>query len=235
MSKAKLSILVLLILIIPVLIKLGFWQLERADEKKLLLQQLEENSNRSVLLPQQLAGLSQADLAYRKIQLTGYFNNRFSYLLDNKIQNGKVGYEVLTLFEVPGKQSFLVNRGWIQGNAERKMPEIPEANNQVTIVSSIYIPEKQNLVLKEQSLETFWPQVIQTVNMDKIKLQIEPKTATSLYRHELRIDAEYNGALSVYWPKIGVDTHKHLGYAVQWFVMALVLLVYGGYMIIKRP
>ena len=43
--------------------------------------------------------------------------------------------------------------------------------------------------------------------------------------YQLRLDQSSLGALQTGWATVSVQPAKHTGYAVQWFVMAVVLLI----------
>ncbi len=45
------------------------------------------------------------------------------------------------------------------------------------------------------------------------------------FPYQLRLDQDSPGALQTGWATVSVQPAKHTGYAVQWFVMALVLLI----------
>ena len=48
---------------------------------------------------------------------------------------------------------------------------------------------------------------------------------TMLYPYSVRLDADSPGALTVDWPLVNMAPEKHRAYAVQWFCMALALLL----------
>ena len=87
-----------LFLILPIFLSLGFWQLNRAAEKKILLQQYEQRAQR----PLQLSDIKGEGKNYQyfPVVLTGHFDNQHSFLLDNKIYQRQAGYQVLTPFIV---------------------------------------------------------------------------------------------------------------------------------------
>ncbi|MET0377631.1 MAG: SURF1 family protein, partial [Spongiibacteraceae bacterium] len=109
--------------LLPCLFGLGFWQLHRADEKRLLQQQFD------ALLaapPLDAMALSDAAAAYTRVQLVGVFDDAHSFLLDNRVSRGRVGYDVLTPFIPAGQpRTLFVNRGWIAGDPARLVRPVP--------------------------------------------------------------------------------------------------------------
>jgi cytochrome oxidase assembly protein ShyY1 len=43
--------------------------------------------------------------------------------------------------------------------------------------------------------------------------------------YQLRLDQDSIGALKTGWTTVAVKPEKHVGYAVQWFAMAITLLI----------
>ncbi|MCV6604169.1 MAG: SURF1 family protein, partial [Porticoccaceae bacterium] len=78
------KILILAALLLPVLLYLGNWQLGRAGEKRDILTQLEQRIALTSVPAEQLIG--EADVRYRSIRASGSFDNRHSFLLDNRVR-----------------------------------------------------------------------------------------------------------------------------------------------------
>ena len=90
------------------LLSLGFWQLDRADEKRAIESAIiVAQSN-----PAQLVGEDEilAKEHYR-VLLNGYFDTNKQFIYDNQIVKGNAGYYVLTPFVLNAKTAILVNRG----------------------------------------------------------------------------------------------------------------------------
>lgn len=214
------------------LLKLGFWQLDRADEKRLLEAQLQERQSMLPLSWSALQSTSVDDLPYRRVTVSGQYDAEAIYLLDNQIFSGKVGFQVLQVFEVADsvernsiedfdRKRVLINRGWIEGYADRRIPDLTTPDDEATLVASIHIPESSVLLLETDDWKSEFPTVIQAVDMDKIAAQI----GADLFPLELRIEPGEWSALTVDWPAINTSPQKHLGYAVQWFAMSLALTI----------
>src|SRR5690606_34163210 len=83
----------LYVLLLPLLLRLGFWQLSREQEK---LDLLAVYDSRQQQAPVDLQTLDPAeDLQYRQVEFSGQADNDHVFLLDNRIVGGQVGYEVL--------------------------------------------------------------------------------------------------------------------------------------------
>src|SRR5688572_20604674 len=81
------------VLLFPLLVRLGFWQLEREQEKIQLQTMYTERQQQA---PVALFDLDeQEDLQYRQVVVAGTYDNEHVFLLDNKIYQGQVGYELI--------------------------------------------------------------------------------------------------------------------------------------------
>ncbi|MEP1471391.1 MAG: SURF1 family protein [Halieaceae bacterium] len=235
MSKVKLQLdlewrtTVFTALLLPLLIYLGFWQLQRAEDKAVLAAAFEQ---RQAAAPVMVSAATMAEapesLAYLPVRIQGEFVAGRDILLDNRLQGGKFGYEVVSpLVLSSGEAVVLVNRGWIAGDAARRsLPQVQAPSGPVDITGHIYVSPGQPYLLAEQELSGAWPKVLQALEMDKLRPVIEQATkGGAMLPYRVRIDAGQTGALQVDWQIINVSPEKHRGYAVQWFCMAAALLM----------
>jgi surfeit locus 1 family protein len=230
---ANWKVIALVVLLLPLLLKLGFWQLDRADEKRQLQQLYSSRAAQPQLSPMELQTIPEAELpalAFRHVVLRGTFDNDHHFLLDNQILNGAVGYHLLTPLTLESGSSVLVNRGWIGGHADRRIPSLPAQRGAVEIVASIYVPQGESVVLGQNEWSVTWPVVVQSVDVERAAQAL----GVDLFDYELRIQPGYPGSQQVSWPAINTRPEKHTGYAVQWFVMAAVLLILWLYSSIEK-
>lgn len=210
------------------LIFLGFWQLERADEKRTI-------ENAVVIAqssPAQLI-LDANDLLNKEhyqVLLKGHYDNDKQFIYDNQIVNSTAGYYVLTPFILENKTTILVNRGFVPWYGNRgKLADIVISNKATTIQAKLIKP-KERIKLKQQNIGTTFPILIQSLNIKQLSQlsghQITPMLA------QLDVKAE-NGFYRKWKPFYG-SVDKHLGYALQWFLMALVLSIIAIYLLRKN-
>ena len=83
--------------LLPVLVSLGFWQLSRAEQKRVLLTHYAERQHAAPLTVDQL--LATAEPVFRRVQLRGHLDAEHSLLLDNRIRDGQPGVELLQPFQ----------------------------------------------------------------------------------------------------------------------------------------
>jgi surfeit locus 1 family protein len=208
--------------LLPIFMGLGAWQLQRAAEKADIKLRFEQ---RQLEAPRSLASVrgSAETLAYRRVLLEGEFIEGRDFLLDNRMYQGRYGFEVLTPVRLKESQrQVLVNRGWIAGDpARRELPDIPPLVGPAQLVGSIYVPPGDPYTLGDIAADRAWPRQLLALDVAAMANMLD----AILYPYSIRLDADSPGALLVDWPVVNVSPEKHQAYAVQWFSMAAALLL----------
>lgn len=210
------------IILLPILLRLGFWQLERAEEK----QEIEQRYTRQQALP--AVGLGQLDPAeeieYRRVTVSGRFKAGRQILLDNQVHQKRVGYHVLTPLQIAdGQEYILVNRGWVDGRLRRdRLPGITTPEQRVELSGRLKVPAGVGLKLDDQSYtESGWPLVVQWLDIQ----ELEQQTGYRLYPYILQLDAEQPHGFVRDWKIVSSSPQQSTSYAVQWFTLALALVL----------
>lgn len=205
----------------PVLIGLGLWQLDRAEQKRELLSAEEQQKSLPPLpIESVIATTNTLDLQHRQVVATGNVDTTKVFFLDNRTFSGRVGYEAIVLMAVDGVGTLLVNLGWIAAPASRDMLPSIEIPGAMSVRGSLWKPT-ENRMIRQLENSTGWPKRIQLINLQSVSALLE----RPVIDYVLRIDRDDPHALSVNWTVANVSPQKHIGYAVQWFTMALALAV----------
>ena len=206
-------------LVFSSLIKLGFWQIERALEKEQRQERIQALSQRDALSLAQVKALEglQDGINDLPIKLTGYFDAEKVFLLDNQPNKGRLGYRVYQIIESNG-DTILVNLGWVQGSIDRNvLPEITPVTGQHTISGHIREIEV-GIQLQAQNLtDATWPLRVQQIELDKFSALINKK----LLPFVVYLDTKETLGYKKNWQPIVMPPEKHRGYAFQWFSLAL--------------
>jgi surfeit locus 1 family protein len=210
-------------IIVTLLCSLGVWQISRGLAKRDQLQQWEA-SHRIVLLKANDL-LTHTELErYTGVQLTGHFINENTVLLDNKTNNGRVGYHVITPLCFSKKQCILVDRGWIPLIRSRDLlPEIPPILGEVTIEG--YLDFAYRNPLTKQSIENNeikWPLRVQEIDIKKLATLLDRNIFSMLVK--FKIPSSYSFEIPPFKGS-RLCPERHYGYAVQWFLLAITLAV----------
>ena len=86
--KPFLGIILATVLVLPILISLGEWQLNRAEEKQILQN---EYDRRATVGPVRITGLIQAadDLRFYRVTASGFYDAGHQVLVDNRTHKGR--------------------------------------------------------------------------------------------------------------------------------------------------
>ncbi|HKJ95081.1 MAG TPA: SURF1 family protein, partial [Gammaproteobacteria bacterium] len=122
------------IVTLAVLLAAGFWQLDRAEQKRAIIDALEQGAKAP---PVSLNGNSPAYHAIRlkPVKATGVYDGAHQFLLDNQVRDGRPGYRVLTPLKLAGSSTaILVDRGWRPASPDRsRLPDIPVPEGRVEV------------------------------------------------------------------------------------------------------
>jgi surfeit locus 1 family protein len=208
--------------IFPVLVSLGVWQLHRAEEKQILLEQFESQARQAPIELSRIPDSSELR-PYQKVVVSGRFLVDRQFYLDNKIYHGRAGYEVITPLRLPDRRVVLVNRGWIpQLGSRADLPSVVTPQEKIRLTGQVKFITGQGFSLGESGIKaTAWPRLIQRVDVEEMKSVLGVDLDPLLI---LEDSASPAGFVRDWYIK-KIQPQKNTSYAVQWFSMALVLLI----------
>lgn len=216
------------LVLLPLLIGLGVWQLQRADWKQGLVDAHATRAGLPAVSLQAVLPPTEAD-QYRPVNVKGHYDLEHQLLLDNRTWQGHPGYEVLTpLLLSTGGAAVLVNRGWVPASPDRSiLPELPGVAGELQLRATVKLPPEKNFRLADvEEAQTGWPRVVQQPELVRLEQVLGYPLQPLLLL--LDSDAEH-GFLRDWKPVYGVTPDKHRAYAMQWLTLALVLvLIYIG-------
>ena len=205
----------LLSVVIPIVglcIRAGFWQLDRAHQKEELIRVL--TVGESLLTSGSDMLNQQAHSGTHQVQLIVYRDTATPLsFLDNRIQDRVAGYEVFTeATSSDGSVRVLINLGWVPGPQRRdELPtiEVPA----VFELKGLWVPITDSYLMSESNTETLGDsQRVQSLT-DLVKTNV----LSGMVLADGLLPRNANGPK----PRLGPETHY--GYAIQWFLLALVL------------
>ena len=202
---------------LPALLVLGVWQVDRAEEKR----------DREELVYQRLGLLPVANpkslegMAYRHVRLPGAYEANKYFLLDNQMHESVPGYWIIASFLGNDGRRWLINRGWIRAPLLRdEWPEVEQLEGQRTLTGIVW-PELGLIpLLAEDVWPLTWPKRIQRMNITRMSAALGNATAV-----EIRLEAGQPGVRVPARLHTGAGPARHLGYAAQWFGLAVVLVI----------
>jgi len=201
---------------------LGVWQLHRYQFKKDLLMTYQQRLNGTPMVFSNIASSAET-LPFQKVIATGIYLNQFTLLIQNQFYHDQLGYEVLTPLQISDDTKLLlVDRGWIPATSNHTAPNIPNVIGKQKILGYIKVLNEFQFTLGQNILDTqHYPLVIQKIDFHEIN-QVTKKT---FYPVVLRLDVSQPNGFVRDWTITNVIPQRHMGYAVQWFAMAFVLII----------
>jgi len=220
---------ILIVATIVFLTSLGFWQLDRANEKRAIEASIQKANTGIVELITDENRLLEKE--YYQVRLKGQYQSNKQFIYDNQIVDQVSGYYVLTPFKLESQPStIIINRGFIPWNGDReKLADVSIKKTKSEIKVQISKPIKR-IELKSSEIGNNFPVLIQAVDLVKMSelAGIDFSSMVGL------LDASMDDGFVRKWEPYTGSIEKHIGYAVQWFLMAIVLGIIGIRIAIKQ-
>lgn len=214
---------IVFLLILPVLLRLGFWQLDRAEEKRELIALFEQQNKQGPLLIKDKIKLDEK-LNYRSATVSGKYILDKQIFIDNKIYQGKTGVHVMTPLKLKGSEySILVNRGWAPMAIDRlTLPTIKTTKALVDLKGKLKISTKKPFTVGQQfQSNQGWPALMQWVSLSEIEKASELKLLPYIFL----LDEKEKSGYVINWKPVVMQPEKSTSYAIQWFSLAFALVI----------
>lgn len=221
-----------LIICVPLFIKLGLWQYNKAKLK----QEMQTSYNASLdydalALP---ARLDNPDMwKYKKVKITGHYETKYQILLDNQVEQSRAGFHVLTPLKIEGRNDYvLINRGWIAGKATHTdLPAITTPEGVVEIVGLVWVPSKKIFTLETTQEKSQWNLVWQHMDLERYQKSVSLNVLPIV----IKLDSNSNaGGFIRNWQLPAEKIATNMGYAYQWFGFAVASILIFLYTSISK-
>lgn len=229
----QLLITLLMIVGALVLVRLGFWQLDRLAQRRAINSAI---ASRQAEPPVPLTPALAADTTqeYRRVELRGVFDSKQEIVLRNRSLDGVTGVHVITPLRFTGAdgapEAVLVDRGWlpnIAASAEARAAYAAPAG-EVTVVGQIRRSQENFGGPADPPFSAVRPRLDAwfLVNIPRITEQLGyPLLPVFVEQLPTTDDPD----LPRRDPLTDLGEGPHLGYAIQWFAFSVILLV--GYVV----
>ncbi|GIU51011.1 SURF1 family protein [Shewanella sp. KT0246] len=220
-------LLVVTVSVFCILVKLGVWQLDRAEQKTAWQATLSARQAASELSFDELLAFDADErLSGYRLSVNATPVNQQILLLDNQVFEGRVGYLAYQVFQISDSDLqdlpwLMVELGFVAANIDRRiLPDItPVPLSAIDLNGRVY--QKQVNPLSHQ-LHSEDGNVMRFQNLNLAALA--EKIGHPLAPVVLQPDSIPKIALPKPWTPIPLSAQKHQGYALQWFTMAAVFL-----------
>ncbi len=221
-----------LVICVPLFIKLGLWQYNKAQIRQEIQTSYNAYLNNEALsLPAQLDNPD--EWKYKKIKIKGHYETEYQILLDNQVEDSRAGFHVLTPLKIEGSNNYvLVNRGWIAGGAAHAdLPAITTPEQPVEVLGLVWVPSKKIFTLENKEKTRQWNKVWQNMDMERYQASV----AISVLPVVIKLDAKSNaGGFVRNWQLPPEKIATNLGYAYQWFGFAIASILIFLYTSISK-
>lgn len=219
--------------LLPLFLYMGYWQLQRAEEKRALQAEYDTRANGpAVQVERQVQGVEA--LRFYRIVATGRYETDRQILIDNRVHQGRVGYHVITPLRLENSEvRLLVNRGWVSiGEGRDRLPAVdaPAGLQQVSGVATV--PAEKYFTLREPDpLDHGWQRVWQNMDMARYRAAVPFPMQPVVV---LLDPASGAGGFTREWSRLDAGISVHQGYAFQWFMLAAGLAAIYLFMSLRR-
>lgn len=219
------------VVLIITFLRLGLWQLDRAAEKNATVA---ETLSHQSDIPQAIEGLfdgtinsQDQDLATVNLLLRGQFINDKNIWVANQMYEENIGYEVLSPFRLQSNGKLvLVSRGWVNARAFDQPAQFVNPIQGIVEVTGLLQTKPFTHEQKNTHKDPGWPKRIVHVDMQDINTLLEE----SVFPYVVRLNQGSPGLLIKHWKDVTVRVDKHYSYALQWFAMAIAVVLVALYL-----
>jgi surfeit locus 1 family protein len=202
---------------------LGTWQLQRKHEKQDLLAQVPSTKTAAVTLAE----------AMRSPDALHWIDDRLRFLpctvlLDNQLRDGRAGIKVYQPARADTGQVVLVDLGWLPLPPDRALPALVAQQGALELRGLWAPAPSAGIALGPAMAPVSQPQtwLATRIDLPAIAAQLglaEAELAPRVLRLDPALSLGYARDLDLL-PNT-LPPSRHLGYAVQWFAMALAVLL----------
>ncbi|MEL0167238.1 MAG: SURF1 family protein [Pseudomonadaceae bacterium] len=214
--------------LLPILLGLGSWQLQRAAEKR-VMQAAIDAVQQTPALP--LASFGQTPPAdWQPLILHGQLDPQHVWLLDNRTRDGHAGVEVLQAFKDTSGSWLLINRGWLAWPDRRQLPTVDTPSGELQLLAEKLPASSSGWRPGSRQCDSqASPCVLAQLDLHALR----DESGIALHDWSARLTGEgTKAALQLDWPALPMSASRHVGYAIQWFGLAaalLALFIWAGF------
>ena len=218
---------ILVVVASVVMVRLGIWQLDRLAGRRAFNQQVISQIDQPLLaLSNDVLSGDLDALEFRTVQVNGEYDLENTLVLGNQVWEEQIGVHLLTPLKIAGTESYiLVDRGWIPFEEwENRTLDVYNLSGNVGIEGMLRVSQTK-LGLRDCLDESAGdpPFQVWCLALDGIASYL-PYDLLSVYLIQ-GTEAEQSATPYQAIPKIEITEGPHLGYAVQWFTFAGILLI----------
>ncbi|WP_240647996.1 SURF1 family protein [Pararobbsia silviterrae] len=215
----------IVVAVILVTTRLGFWQLSRAHQREALNAHLTEFQHATPIAvgPQ---SVPLAAIEYHRVVTHGTWMPERVVYLDNRPYKDAPGFYVVMPLKFADGSAVLVNRGWLPRSEEDRTKIAPYATpaGDVEVVGLARANASQAFALGQSGAEAH-----QSIRQNLAVDAYARETGLRLQPFVIQQDDGARDGLVRDWPTQVANAQQNYGYMVQWWAMAVAALAFGLY------
>jgi surfeit locus 1 family protein len=217
--KPSLSVTIATAVFCAVTISAGFWQLDRAAQKRERHLAI-ESAKEAVRIDLNQEVIGNSAISWQSVRVSGEYLAAETVFIDNRVFLGKPGYHVVTpLRIIDSRRVVLVNRGWLAGSPARDEPRVSTTPTGVVGVEGLLTLATERAF----ELGTFEPNARVWPNLTLERFAKGRGIAVEPYLVLQTNDAQ-DGLVRA-WEMPASGAEKNQIYAVQWFSFAALAII----------
>lgn len=205
---------------------LARWQLDRAEEKRVLYESFARGSAVVTELPAGLVPVAR----YLRVRARGRYDASRQFLLDNMSHDGVPGFHVLTPLLRDDGGVVVVDRGFIPTTGDRSaLPQLPVSGDERQVRGRADFLPRPAIALAAPPAHG-WPRLVSFPGTADIAAAL----GASVHPQVLLLDASEPDGYLRDWQPPGMPPQRHLGYALQWLGLGAAVVV-AWFVLALRP
>jgi surfeit locus 1 family protein len=204
--------------------RLGFWQLERASQKREMLADVAAVLGAREPQPLSVIADQRRVHAYDWVRMEGRFAESPLVLLDNQQHGGRVGVRAYRVFIADGGARILLDLGWVALPPDRTLPTLAADPARITLAGLMLPPPGQGIAAGGPAVQPDGTLLATAIDLPTLRTTLkQPALASRVFRPEPRSGLGFDRDFDIL-PNT-LPPERHLGYAVQWFGLAVTVLI----------
>ena len=235
--------LALLMLVGGTCVSLGFWQLDRATERRAIAANIEQGRKATAIELNNATQEAHNFKNWTPATVQGRWRGDLSLLLDNRNLNGRPGLWLATPLVIADGRAVLVLRGWFarplgeniapivptSGSDQQLSGELAEHVPRLFELWSSAKPANETLAFAGPASSAARSEAIDTNLLPRRQnlavAELSKVSGLNFFPVVLLQTSPANDGLIRTWPQPSVDADKNTGYAMQWFGFAAICLI----------
>jgi surfeit locus 1 family protein len=223
--KIRLLPALLILIVVAVTVRLGFWQRDRAHQKEALQASIARYESAP---PQTVtdAPIALKDIEHHRVRALGRFMPEQVVYLDNRPYNDQPGFYVVMPLKLAGGGYVLVNRGWLPRNIGDRTTIKPYATPQGDFeIEGIARADATRAFELGQGGSAPHQSIRQNLDVSAYAAE----TGLPLQPFVIQQTSDDGDRLVRDWPAPTMGVERNYGYMLQWWGMAAAAVGFGLY------